>query len=847
MARTRLIHRPGLEAPPAPGQQNGDGWLRELVASIEELPLEEDQDCASSSSTDSCTDSLSSADAVSESQSSADTALEGMRGRSSLPSDKHLRAIAKQGAADHGSKTTKRDYGRIQEEFEQFALSIHGTKTVTPDNAFEFLFYTAHRPLRNEEGKDDTELPPPKKKRRTKHVFDPQHFRLVMAEIKDRTVGEYVEPKGNRIQCIRKHFCAIQKIAPDKVRMEMSHHNGIKDLVQYVKGRKKTADALSFREKVNPQLEKFRYPELYDKVEKYYWHKHERSSRPEYVAAAFRDRFTLLSSVQCCTRFESLAKCKLSNFQFLQFHMKDEVDPYTILFRNINVGKTAAADSDKRVIIQAKSLRHKNVEKCEQGALAVSLFTRFRVTDEEFDLTDNEQWYNIHTSVAIGDGKVKDLEKAKERSELDMGRSGFYASIKKAFLKFGHCVAHVNHFGRSCSPVVLEFAEVMTCYIKELGNWDMNVFERHYSAKMAWPALRAAANFRQERGNYYQPRQRIKPPPELTKLAFPNIERAKARFRQLPVKSQMKRKTARSFIDAMDHLAEVLMQDACVFLTMPDRKDHVLFQDPLFKTPEFLSYQNRFNREYPILCNPHNDPTHDPLKRHVPLIGHTLANLNANVARGNELISMQTQAIVLMHQKQDSMTAQINGLSVNANHVNHVIDAAVTAAQNSPYRSPPRTCECDAPSGLYADPDFMQVTMIDSSPGNDSPNEGLPHDTRTEESMPEYPTLPVTYNSLQAMYNDWNGSVGSIFASCNGIKAIDSDSKYRKSLSSGQKKLLQRLNRINRFFESQVRSGQSLEETFTMIENALRDSPKKDVTLSGTADLLKKVFGWSGK
>lgn len=72
--------------------------------------------------------------------------------------------------------------------------------------------------------------------------------------------------------------------------------------------------------------------------------------------------------------------------------------------------------------------------------------------------------------------------------------------MEGAFEACGYHASHTVHFGRSCLPVLLEFAEVMSELITILGNWGLEVYEKHYGMKKPWEALRAAAGFRKETG-----------------------------------------------------------------------------------------------------------------------------------------------------------------------------------------------------------------------------------------------------------------------------------------------------------------------------------------------------------
>ena len=117
------------------------------------------------------------------------------------------------------------------------------------------------------------------------------------------------------------------------------------------------------------------------------------------MTTSFRNRYTLLMSVQTCTRHEATLSCMLQSFDVATISPQDELEPYSLLIRNIYKGKTNQEDSV--TILQAKSIGHKDPNFCEQGALAIYLFARFCVHDEEFDLSKNSNWMKVRTTVSV--------------------------------------------------------------------------------------------------------------------------------------------------------------------------------------------------------------------------------------------------------------------------------------------------------------------------------------------------------------------------------------------------------------------------------------------------------------
>ena len=164
----------------------------------------------------------------------------------------------------------------------------------------------------------------------------------------------------------------------------------------------------------------------------------------------------------------------LQSFNVTTIHQQDKLEPYNLLICNIYKGKTN--QKDLVTILQAKSVCHKDLNFCEQRALAIYLFSHFCIHDEEFDLSKNSNLMKVQTTVS-----VKNIAKQFEKSRKTPMTSGlYYEKLAFIFNFFGYNVSHVIHFGRSCAPVLLEFAEVLTQTIEQLDNWNTTVYHQSY-------------------------------------------------------------------------------------------------------------------------------------------------------------------------------------------------------------------------------------------------------------------------------------------------------------------------------------------------------------------------------
>jgi hypothetical protein len=102
--------------------------------------------------------------------------------------------------------------------------------------------------------------------------------------------------------------------------------------------------------------------------------------------------------------------------------------------------------------------------------------------------------------------------------------------------------------------------------------------------------IRQKAGFREADGMYYNPCVTVKPPRLLRDRVFPWLTEYQS-FTDTYGFPEAEKLTATKFLQFMDHLTEVVLQDAAViFIQHPNRCYHPLFGLDLFQSQEFKSY-----------------------------------------------------------------------------------------------------------------------------------------------------------------------------------------------------------------------------------------------------------------
>lgn len=59
-----------------------------------------------------------------------------------------------------------------------------------------------------------------------------------------------------------------------------------------------------------------------------------------------------------------------------------------------------------------------------------------------------------------------------------MGASTYYNKLRSIFQGLGYNVSHIRHSERAVGPVLLEFDDVLSSFIKDLVLWEQGIFDR---------------------------------------------------------------------------------------------------------------------------------------------------------------------------------------------------------------------------------------------------------------------------------------------------------------------------------------------------------------------------------
>jgi hypothetical protein len=203
--------------------------------------------------------------------------------------------------------------------------------------------------------------------------------------------------------------------------------------------------------------------------------------------ASLRDRFCLLLTNFGILRGESLFKADLSDLASI-IEKRGTCQETVVLILQIAIGKV-----NKGKTLYGRVMRHRDVELCPVGALALYLFYRFQVAKEELDLSANSKWFDV--KLLLGTNST-DHTKAMHDQQ-------YAKTIKKVCSELGLVTSHFVHFGRAVGLVTGEYNELSGEELKNLGNWNVDTMEDRYSAKVPYPTMRVMAGQPKEKNLYH--------------------------------------------------------------------------------------------------------------------------------------------------------------------------------------------------------------------------------------------------------------------------------------------------------------------------------------------------------
>ncbi|CAD7063756.1 unnamed protein product, partial [Tilletia caries] len=258
------------------------------------------------------------------------------------------------------------------------------------------------------------------------------------------------------------------------------------------------------------------------------------------------------------------------------------------------------------------AIRHRNVEVCPIGALAMYLFYRFDVCSEDPpDFTTRRDWYDKFLLVSSKDpssGIVWD-----QQAEL----------LRKAFAELDITSSKLTHAMRGGGA---RFASASGCSedsIRKHGRWCGDRLMERYLTSIAITPVRALAGFSTQGGDHWLPRSIREPSPQLSGAIFPWLEAAEE---ALESRSGSDTDDAGvEFLRLLKFLRSVLLQDA-VYLAakFPTLS---LWQHIPFNTAAFSS----FAAELQGAVDTTPCPLDAQLSTIVPTISHALGDVRGQL------------------------------------------------------------------------------------------------------------------------------------------------------------------------------------------------------------------------
>ena len=296
------------------------------------------------------------------------------------------------------------------------------------------------------------------------------------------------------------------------------------------------------------------------------------------VHSSLRHRFIFLFTVNGLLRGESVFKAELSDLFNLSVKRKDDIHDLSILMLQMATGKT-----NKGIKLFGRVARHVDPQLCAVGSLGFYLMYRFHHSGEmtqtgpdAVDFCVNSTWFD----------KKLLAEYKSSSSSKTMSNRTYATAINDACKMLGIALFHAVHLGRIMGCFLSEIAEDSSEDLRWLGNWDPKVQEKAYSTKIPFTILRSKAGHEHANGLCFNPRTSLVPPTRLRNEVFPWLKQTRTQFEADP--RSIEKGTAHAFLQLLDHLSDVVIQDAAAFFVLsPHRLNHAMFQLPVFRNSEY--------------------------------------------------------------------------------------------------------------------------------------------------------------------------------------------------------------------------------------------------------------------
>ncbi|KAF1315209.1 Short-chain dehydrogenase, partial [Globisporangium splendens] len=276
----------------------------------------------------------------------------------------------------------------------------------------------------------------------------------------------------------------------------------------------------------------------------------------------------------------------------------------------------------------------KKVLLCPANAVTMYLFWRWHVDLEPFPVCQNRKaWYDIR------------LLKGKD-SIVQLSYNAQLDGIKRAFESCGIDSSVWTHSNRISAAKIAESNGADEAQIRRAGRWNSDRIEGCYLTTIPRKAMRSLAGFPTKGGSYWLVRGCFTPCDELQRMVYRDLEKAEADFE----KRETREIAAGGFIGMLHDLRVIFLQDSV--LLRRQFRDHPVWQDPLFLSPEYRAFEKEV-----ITKVPSAEALHDKtLESAIPLAATALKAGFESVhgkldSLASEVSNLKNQASLLVSKK----------------------------------------------------------------------------------------------------------------------------------------------------------------------------------------------------
>ncbi|KAE8242322.1 hypothetical protein A4X06_0g7014 [Tilletia controversa] len=354
-------------------------------------------------------------------------------------------------------------------------------------------------------------------------------------------------------------------------------------------------------------------PEEHERISRWYL-KQEAEGGQEDEASWVRARFDFLMQHAIMGRSEDLRHAKLSS---LYLYTVPQSRPQTCKAVVVSIRHSKTNTEARREF--GIAARHKNVETCPIGALALYLFQRFHLRNEFPDLSSRAVWYELNL-----------LVDDEDRGEITWSDQA--SVLRQAFSDLGISSSKLTHAMRGAAARHAYEAGCSEASIRIHGRWTASgdqLIERYLTGIAVQP-VRALSGFNIEGGDHYLPRTILDPPTTLASKIWPQIQTSETAVRARHASGGQKDEAALAFLEVMRWLRVVLLQDAALLSTsFPSLP---IWSVEPFTSEDFRTFRSELVSKIPD--TPH--PLEVTITELIPRLDHALADLRASSAETTE-------------------------------------------------------------------------------------------------------------------------------------------------------------------------------------------------------------------